>query len=50
MIIIKSYLLLLCLIIIIVFVYMKQYFFTKENMMCQNSNGIFNYIIHFKFN
>jgi hypothetical protein len=35
----------------IVFVYMEQYIFSiKENMMCQNSNGKFDYKIKFKFN
>ena len=35
----------------IVFIYMEQYvIFIKENIMCQNSNKIFNYRIKFKFN
>ena len=36
--------------IMIVFVYMEQnIIFIKENMMCQNSNGMFNNRIKFKF-
>ena len=35
----------------IVFLYMKQYIISfKENMMCQDSNEMFNYKIKFKFN
>ena len=35
----------------IMFVYMKQYIiFIKENMMCQDSNGMYNYKIKIKFN
>jgi hypothetical protein len=35
----------------IVFIYMEQYIiFIKENIMCQNSNEIFNYRIKFEFN
>jgi hypothetical protein len=35
----------------IVFIYMKQYIiYIKENIMCQDSNEIFNYRIKFKFN
>ena len=37
--------------IMIVFVYMEQnIIFIKENMMCQNPNGRFNYRIKYKFN
>ena len=60
MVIIKRHLLLLCLYIeyiiileciMIVFVYMEQYIiFIKENMMCNDINGRFNYSIKFKFN
>ena len=35
-------------IIMIVFVYVT-YYFIKENVMCQNSNGRFKYRIKFKF-
>ena len=35
----------------IAFIYMEQYFiFIKENIMCPNSNKMFNYRIKFKFN
>ena len=35
----------------IVFAYMEQHILSiKENMMCQDFNGIFNYRIKFKFN
>ena len=34
-----------------VFVYMEEYIISiKENMMYQDSNGMFNYRIKFKFN
>jgi hypothetical protein len=37
--------------IMIVFAYMEQnIIFIKENMMCQNPNGRFNYRIKYKFN
>jgi hypothetical protein len=33
------------------FIYIEQYIFSiKENMMCQDNNGKFNYRIKFKFN
>ena len=35
----------------IVLIYMKQYIiYIKENIICQDSNKIFNYRIKFKFN
>ena len=35
----------------IVFIYIEQYIISiKENIMCQDSNELFNYIIKFKFN
>jgi hypothetical protein len=35
----------------IVFIYMKQYIISiKKNIMCQDSNEMFNYRIKFKFN
>jgi hypothetical protein len=35
----------------IVFIYVEQYIiFIKENIICQDSNKMFNYIIKFKFN
>ena len=59
--IIKRHLLLLCLcikyIIVLgiyydcVYIYMEQYIISiKENIMCQDSNEMFNYKIKFKFN
>ena len=37
--------------IIIVFIYIEQYIISiKENIMCQDSNEMFNYRIKFKFN
>jgi hypothetical protein len=34
-----------------VFIYMEQYIiFIEENIMCQDSNEMFNYRIKFKFN
>jgi hypothetical protein len=35
----------------IVFIYVEQYIiFIKEDIICQDSNEMFNYIIKFKFN
>ena len=35
----------------IVFIYMEQYVISiKKNIMCQDSNEMFNYRIKFKFN
>ena len=36
--------------IMIMFIYGIIYSYIKENMMCQNSNGMFNNRIKFKFN
>ena len=36
--------------LLLCFIYEIIYFYIKENMMCQNSNGMFNNRIKFKFN